>query len=114
MMHCKILEVFVDEAEARAVAVRVLEPLRALSYEELVDRFLNNTDAFTVGGPQGEEVNVEIYGGWLRRSSRVLVVTACVDDGHLRFGLFTSEFCESFSVAAPGDKEVSRQSKPPR
>lgn len=91
-----------DEAEARALAIRVLEPLRVLDYDVLVRRYLGNIESFEVATDRGE-VGVEVQAHWQDESSGVLNVMACVDAGWRFFRLFVVNYCEVFAVTPMGD-----------
>lgn len=91
-----------NKAEARRLAVDALDPLRALSYGELVAEYLKRSDTVQVEGRDGVEYNLEVTAYWDDRKKRTLRVLACVDDGSLRWGLFSTSVCEDFIIGPDG------------
>ena len=62
---------WVDKAEARRLLTEVLEPLRNLSYPELVERFVNcKPEHFEVEGKSGVRYQGHMLGFWGRGEAR--------------------------------------------
>ena len=70
-----------DEDEARRVLAQRLEPLRRLTYEQLVERFLNRTEAEEVVAESGNWYQFEIMGFWDGRRGGDLRILGYIDDG---------------------------------
>ena len=71
----------VDKAAAREILTQVLRPLRALSHEELMERYLNKPETMTVPQASGPCYQIEIEGFWDDRRSGNLRLIASIDDG---------------------------------
>src|SRR5687767_7950167 len=91
-----------NKKEARRLAVDALTPLRSLPYEELVAEYLKRSDTAQVEGRDGLEYNIELTAHWDDRKMRTLRVVACVDDGYLRWGLFSTSVCDDFIIGPDG------------
>ena len=91
-----------NKEEARRLADAALQPLRSLSYEQLLAEYLNNPQASEVKGDDGQEYNLEVKATWDSRKERTLRVWACVDDGSLRWGLVSSPVCSDFIISPDG------------
>ncbi len=60
----------VDKAAAGEILRQVLAPLRALSYEDLVERFVDRSaEQMTLPNPSGEPYQIEVLGVWDDRRS---------------------------------------------
>jgi hypothetical protein len=73
-----------DRTDAGWVGQQVLAPLRLLSYEALVSRFLDTSESSTVPGRNGTMYNVKVEAFWDARPHGPLRVAAYVDDDGLR------------------------------
>jgi hypothetical protein len=72
----------VDKAAAGEILHQVLAPLRAMSYEDLVERFVGRSaEQMTLPNPSGEPYQIEVLGFWDERRSGNLRVHAAIDDG---------------------------------
>jgi hypothetical protein len=72
-----------DEAEARSILGAELSRLRQLSFTQLVQRYLGETDAFAVKAASGAEYQIEVQAFWdhPRKPGENLRVMASIDDG---------------------------------
>ncbi len=70
--------------EAREVAEVKLRRLRALPYDDLVDRLLGRAEHDDVIGETGVQYQVEMMGHWDDRRHGHLRVSVSVDDGGWR------------------------------
>jgi hypothetical protein len=73
-----------DKREARTIIAAQLEPLRQLSYQELVERLLDRQETSEVVGASGAWYQLEIYALWDDRPGGVLRVWGAIDDGGWR------------------------------
>ena len=91
-----------DDVEARSVLAAALEPLRKLTYEELVARMLDSIETIEVVGPSGASYQIELQGFWddPRRPGETLHVLGGIDDGTLRAAF--SPLDDGFLVAPDG------------
>jgi hypothetical protein len=73
----------VDETEARAILQSQVERLRSLSYSELLQRYLDDVDAFEATGPSGSQYQLEVEAFWddPRIKQGNLMVLVAIDDG---------------------------------
>jgi hypothetical protein len=90
----------VDRAEAARVADGVLEPLRALSYQSLVDRLLGEVETEEIRGESGVTWQVEIQAFWDSGRPGNLRVLVGVDDGGWRSSF--SPLDRAFIIAPDG------------
>jgi hypothetical protein len=82
-----------DKAEALAVAEAALCDLRSVSYNVLVERFLDQPQTHEVVGASGVTYQVELQAFWDRGVGGDLRVSANVDDGGWRaFRPLTTDF----------------------
>lgn len=91
-----------NKEEARRLADEALEPLRSLSYEQLLAEYFKHPHTSEVKGHDGQEYNLEVEAMWDSRKQRTLRVFACADDGSLRWGLVTSSVCSDFIIGPDG------------
>ena len=73
-----------DREEAAAVADGVVARLRAMSYESLVERLLDQVEVEEVVGASGVTYQAEIHGMWDTGKPPALMVLVGVDDGGFR------------------------------
>jgi hypothetical protein len=73
-----------DREEAGAVADGVIARLRAVNYDALVKRLLDEVETEEIVGASGVAYQVEIEGQWDSGQPPDLMVIVCVDDGGLR------------------------------
>jgi hypothetical protein len=82
-----------NKAEARELLASVLLPLRGEAYEQLVSRYLDQSETVTVVGPSGVEYQIELQAFWDGDKPGPLRVMGAVDDGGWRtFKPLTSGF----------------------
>ena len=91
-----------DKVEARTVLAAALEPLRQLTYDELVARMLDSIETIEVVGPSGASYQIELQGFWddPRRPGEALRVLGAIDDGTLRAAFHPLD--DGFLVAPDG------------
>ena len=90
----------VDKAEARRLLTEVLEPLRNLSYGELVERFADRkAEDFEVEGKSGVRYQGHVHGFWDDGKPGLLRVAADIDDGGWRSYV---PLCDDFIRAEDG------------
>jgi hypothetical protein len=90
----------VDKAEARRLLTEVLEPLRNLSYRELVERFVDcKAEHFEVEGKSGIRYQGHVLGFWDEGKPGPLRVTVDIDDGGWRSYV---PLCDDFIKAEDG------------
>ena len=73
-----------DKAEARGVAESILESLRSMTYQELVDRYLDSSEDRQVVAASGAEYQIEIQALWDSGEPGNLRVFVMIDDGGWR------------------------------
>lgn len=73
-----------DEREARLVAEKIVESLRAEEYQILVDRYLNKAEHTEVVGESGTGYQVEVEAFWDSIGPGNLRVMVAIDDGGWR------------------------------
>ena len=88
-----------DTGEARQIAGERIQALRRLSYAQLRDRYLKNSEDVEVVGPSGARYQVETEAVWDDRSAGNLRVLVAVDDGGWRAFV---PLTESFIIAPDG------------
>ena len=90
-----------DKTEAtRLLREEVIEPLRQLSYRELVDRFVDRTPQhLRLDGNSGTRYNAEVQGFWDDGKPGRLRCLASIDDGRWRR---LAPLCEGFVKAEDG------------
>ena len=92
----------VDKVEATSVAESILDSLRGLPYQELVDRYLDSSDHQDAVGASGAEYQVETQAFWDTGQPGDLRVLVSIDDGGWRaFSPLTFGF-----IRAPDDTFV--------
>jgi hypothetical protein len=91
-----------DEAEAGLILQRTVQSLRSLTYAGLVERYLDDVDAFEVSGDSGAEYQIEVEGMWddPRLKGGNLRMFAAIDDG--RGWRSISPMTASFIMAPDG------------
>jgi hypothetical protein len=88
-----------DKAEARAILATQLESLRATSYDELVERLLEDPETTEATGPSRTAYQLESQAFWDGRPGGDLRVTVSIDDGGWRAFV---PLTESFIVSPDG------------
>lgn len=91
-----------NKAEARRLAAEALEPLRTVTYEQLVFEYLEESHISLVYDRDGVEYNLEVSAMWDSRRERTVRVIACVDDGSVRWGIVNVAECDDFIIAPDG------------
>ena len=88
----------VNKAEARQLLIdEVIQPLRGLSYQALVERFLSRPpEHFPLEGPSGSRYLAEIQGFWDEGKPGPFRVLASIDDGGMSA---FKPLCEDFIKA---------------
>ncbi len=77
-----------------------IRPLRGLSYETLVSRFIDaSTEVHDVRGESGETYQLELQGFWDEGHVGPIRIMACIDNGGLRA---FKPLCEDFIKAPNG------------
>ncbi|MCA1833341.1 MAG: hypothetical protein ABR548_06660 [Actinomycetota bacterium] len=90
-----------NRAEAQRVIGAVLDELRDMSYDELVETFLDDPHAREIEGPDsGTLYRVEIEAFWDDREGENLRVLVAVDDGNGLRGYVP--VTEDFTIAPNG------------
>jgi hypothetical protein len=70
-----------DKAEAHSSSANRLESLRRTSYDELVERLLDDSETVEVAGPSGTTYQVESQAFWDGGSRGDHRVAVAIDDG---------------------------------
>ena len=72
-----------DEAEAKSILNAELSRLRQLTFAQLMERYLDETEAFEVKAASGAEYQIEVEAFWddPRKPGENLRVMAAIDDG---------------------------------
>jgi hypothetical protein len=81
----------VDKVEATRVAESILESLRGLPYQELVDRYLDSSDHQDVVGASGAAYQVETQAFWDTGQPGDLRVLVSIDERRVE-GIFSAFF----------------------
>jgi hypothetical protein len=89
----------VDKDEAKDVAARRLQELRAVSRAELTRRLDGRQEVDAVVAPSGARYQVEVQGMWDDRERQNFRVMVAVDDGGLRA---FAPVCDDFIIAPDG------------
>lgn len=89
-----------DKAEATRLLTEVLEPLRNLSYRELVERLVDRkAEHFEMEGNSGVKYQGHVQGFWENGKPGPLRVAADIDDGGCRSYF---PLCDDFIRAEDG------------
>ena len=80
-----------DKAEARALARTKVEALRGVSWSELRERYLDDSETVEVSSPSGTTYQVETSAVWDGEKEGALRVIVAVDDGGWRAFIPLSE-----------------------
>jgi hypothetical protein len=89
----------VSDEEAKAVLTAEFLNLRALNYQDLVERLAGRQERSEVLGLSGKSYHVELEGFWDDDAHDDLRVVASIDDGGLRAFL---PFTDSFTITPNG------------
>jgi hypothetical protein len=89
----------VSDEEAKGILTSEFLKLRALNYQDLVDRLADEVERFDAVGLSGKTYNVELQGYWDDDEHHNLRVIASIDDGGLRTFL---PFTDAFTISPTG------------
>jgi hypothetical protein len=92
----------VNKDEARKVALEQSRALREMSWAQLRERYLNESETVEVTGPSGTVYQVQTRAFWDGRKEEGLRVSVAVDDGGWRA---FSPLTEDFILAPDGSFE---------
>lgn len=88
-----------SDEEAKGILTSEFLKLRALDYQTLVNRLVDEVERFEAIGQSGKRYNVELQGYWDDDEHRDLRVIASIDDGGLRTFL---PFTDAFTINSAG------------